>query len=127
MLERHTCVVIEVDSLVRLPMRTAGDRECFKGVVVQRLNEVSLEVSELFAEWEWTNPLAVGTNMPYTYDIEPNGVLHRRQSEQDCPCGKDNFHEMHLALVETIEETAARHAVRIDASGIHYVVPWSEG
>ena len=103
LIEDKSSVAFEVDELVQ-HIQMSGRSLYQKGVGVLHHGNGLYEVCELLVEHPGQNLKAAGFNRGLHYQRQNDGVWKRVAHEEDCDCGDENLHKMHLSALHLSEK-----------------------
>jgi hypothetical protein len=121
-LDRYPLIVVESEGIMRLP-KPVTDTTYYKGVILTRIDEQRIELSELFVDHPGRQLLAFGSSLGYGY-TRHGGEIRRNITPSDCPCGNELWHSSHAAVIGILAEAIRRHKVKPAGTNAFSVGRW---
>lgn len=110
LLDQWDTVVFEMDLIAPRPDMEGG-KNCSKGLVVQRIDDETVQIADLTITFTGMRMMGFGAEMGWHYKLEKDGTISRAQSPDDCPCGNELRHQFHLEAFRRIEEAMQRYGI----------------
>jgi hypothetical protein len=106
--------VVEVDGLVYF----GGRGRYVKGVIVQKIPDNLIAVSEIGVEHQGLQIQDIGVFQGWHFRVQADGIWLREVHEDDCDCGSDE-HEEQLKLLGRVEECLADGSIEHQSPGFY--------
>lgn len=121
-LDEYGLLVVESSSIMRT-VKPRAETSYYKGVIVSRVDDTTIEVNEMLVNYRATTLTGVAVAMGYSYERAPD-KLRRTRPKTDCSCGNELWHGSHVSILEILNESIRRGKIRSSGDRAFRILPW---